>query len=173
MFVDCDGGLPMYEEHLEEKLQTALIRLDEVWSRLIRQISADSKEQPHPIPVSQVYLLRLLDRRGNLSMSDLSNSLGVSMSACTALVDRAVAEGWVERQRSPIDRRVVLVGVSPAGEQTLTEIRQGRARILARYLTRLEPEEIETLVNLFNRVAESVALEQTEPVFGGIAEKTN
>lgn len=155
---------PMNEEQLEEKLQTALIRLDEVWSQLIRQISADIKEYPHPIPLSQIYLLRLLDRRGALSMSELSNSLGVSMSACTALVDRAVAEGWVERQRNPNDRRVVLVGVSLIGEQTLGQIRQMRAQILARYLTRLEPEEIETLVNLFNRVAESVVLEQTEPV---------
>jgi DNA-binding MarR family transcriptional regulator len=155
----------MAEEQIEEKLQTALIRLDEVWSRLIRQISADIKEHPQPIPLSQIYLLRLLDRRGALSMSDLSNSLGVSMSACTALVDRAVAEGWAERQRSSTDRRVVLVGVSPAGEQTLAQIRQARARILARYLTQLEPEEIETLVNLFNRVAESVALKQTKPIF--------
>lgn len=154
----------MNESQLEEQIQTALIRLDEVWSRLIRQVSADIKEYPHPIPLSQVYLLRLLDRRGALSMSELSNSLGVSMSACTALVDRAVAEGWVERQRSPSDRRVVLVGVSLTGEETLAQIRQIRANSLARYLTRLEPEEIETLVTLFNRVAESIALEQAEPI---------
>jgi len=157
----------MNEKQLEEKIQTALIRLDEVWSRLIRQVSADIKEYPFTIPLSQIYLLRLLDRRGALNMSELANSLGISMSGCTALVDRAAAEGWVERQRNPNDRRVVLVGVSPAGEQTLTQIREVRARILAKYLTRLEPMEIEVLVNLFNRVAESVALEQAESIFVG------
>lgn len=159
----------MNETRLEEELQTALIRLDEVWSRLTRQISADTRETPYAIPVNQVFLLRLLDRWGALNMSELSNLLGVSMSACTALVDRVIAAGWVERERSQTDRRVVLVRVSPAGEQILTHIRQRRAQILARYLARLEPEEIETLVGLLNRVAESVVLEPAEPVPQGAA----
>ena len=143
----------------EEKIQAALIRLDEAWSRLSRQISADIKEYPLSIPRSQVYLLRLLDRRGAISMSEMANSLGITMSGSTALVDRAVEAGWVERQRDPNDRRVVLVGVSPAGEQTLTQIREARARILARYLTRLEVDEIVMLTNLLERTAEAIVPE--------------
>jgi DNA-binding MarR family transcriptional regulator len=145
----------------EEKIQAALIRLDEAWSRLSRQISADIKEYPLAVPRSQVYLLRLLDRHGAISMSEMANSLGITMSGCTALVDRAVEAGWVERQRDPNDRRVVLVGVSSAGEQTLTHIREARARILARYLIRLEVDEIVTLTNLLERTAEAIVPEPT------------
>jgi len=141
----------------EEKIQAALIRLDEAWSHLSRQISADIKEYPLAIPRSQVYLLRLIDRRGALSMSDLANSLGITMSGCTAQVDRVVAAGWVERRRSPTDRRVVLVDVSPAGKQMLAQIRETRARILARYLARLNTEEIVTLTNLLERTAQAIA----------------
>ena len=83
----------------------------------------------------------------------MASSLGITMSGCTALVDRAVEAGWVERRRDPNDRRVVLVGVSPAGEQTLTQIRERRAHILARYLTRLEVDEIVMLTNLLERIA--------------------
>ena len=140
----------------EDKLQAVLIRLDEAWNRLLRQITADIKEYPHSIPRSQVYLLRLLDRRGVLSMSDISNSLGITLSGCTAVVDRAVEAELVERRRNPHDRRVVLVGVSPEGERVLNEVRQTRARILARYLTRLEPGEMETLATLLGRVADAV-----------------
>jgi DNA-binding MarR family transcriptional regulator len=143
----------------EEKIQAALIRLDEAWSHLSRQISADIKEYPLAIPRSQVYLLRLLDRRGALSMSELANSLGITMSGCTAQVDRVVEAGWVERRRDPTDRRVVLVDVSPAGEQILTQIRETRARILARYLTHLDADEIVTLTNLLERTAQTIALE--------------
>lgn len=143
----------------EKKIQAALIRLDEAWSRLSRQISADIKEYPLSIPRSQVYLLRLLDRRGAISMSEMANSLGITMSGCTALVDRAVEAGWVERQRDPNDRRVVLVGVSLAGEKTLIQIRETRARILARYLTRLEVDEIVMLTNLLERTAEAITPE--------------
>lgn len=143
----------------EEEIQAALIRLDEAWSRLSRQISADIKDYPLSIPRSQVYLLRLLDRRGTISMSEMASSLGITMSGCTALVDRAVAAGWVERWRDPNDRRVVLVGVSPAGEQTLTQIRKTRARILARYLSRLDVDEIVMLTNLLERTAEAIVPE--------------
>lgn len=143
----------------EEKIRAALIRLDEVWSRLSRQISADLKGSPRPIPLNQAYLLRLLDRKGDLSMSDLANLLGITLSGCTAVVDRAVEAGWVERKHDPNDRRVVLVGVSPEGQQILDQLRQYRATIFARYLTRLNPDEIETLTDLLSRVAEAVVNE--------------
>lgn len=143
----------------EEKIQAALIRLDEAWSYLSRQISADIKEYPLSIPRSQVYLLRLLDRRGAISMSEMANSLGITMSGCTALVDHAVEAGWVERQRDPNDRRVVLVDVSAAGKLMLARIRETRASIFARYLTRLNPDEIVTLTNLLERTAEAIAPE--------------
>ena len=96
----------------EEEIRAALIRLDEAWSRLSRQISADLKGSPRPIPLNQAHLLRLLDRKGDLSMSDLANLLGITLSGCTAVVDRAVEAGWVERKRDLNDRRVVLVGVN-------------------------------------------------------------
>ncbi len=143
----------------EDKIQAALIRLDEAWSRLSRQISADVKECPLSIPRSQAYLLRLLDRRGAITMSDIASSLGITMSGCTALIDRAVEAGWVERQRDPDDRRVVLVAVSLAGKQMLAQIRETRARILARYLTRLDVDEIVTLTNLLERTADAIVPE--------------
>lgn len=143
-----------------EQIQNALIRLDEAWSRLSRQIAADIKEFPVSIPPGQAYLLRLLDRRGRMSMTDVANALGVKLSACTALVDRAVEAGWVERSRDPDDRRVVWVEVSPEGEQALNELRRARAQVFAQYLTCLEPNEIETIVTLLSRVAEGAASKQ-------------
>lgn len=153
-------GKSLEQKGQEERIEQALIRLDEAWHRLSRQITADIKECPTSVPLSQAYLLRLLDRRGRLSMSDLAASLGIKLSGGTALVDRAVEAGWVERQRDPDDRRVVWVEVSPGGERVLSELRRTRAQIFARYLTRLEPDEIETLATLLSRAAETIALKE-------------
>jgi DNA-binding MarR family transcriptional regulator len=153
----------MHREWQEEKIQAALIRLDEAWSRLSRRISADVKDYSGCIPQSQVTLLRLLDRHGDLSMSDMASALGITLSGCTALVDRAVQAGWVERKRNPRDRRVVLVGVSLEGERALDHIRHVRAGVFARYLTRLESEEIEILANLLGRAADAVS-DHAKPV---------
>jgi DNA-binding MarR family transcriptional regulator len=143
-------------EGREARIQEALIRLDEAWSRLSRQVAADIKEYPISIPLSQAYLLRLLDQRGPLRMSEIATRLGVKLSGCTALVDRAVEAGWVVRERDPHDRRVVRVTVSPDGERILDELREIRARIFARYLICLEPAEIETLATLLSRAAEVI-----------------
>ena len=153
----------MYQEWQEERIQAALIRLDEAWSQLSQQISADIKDYSGCVPQSQITLLRLLDRRGDLSMSDMANALGITLSGCTALVDRAVHAGWVERKHNPRDRRVVLVGVSLEGERALDRIRHVRAGVFARYLTRLEPDEIETLANLLGRAADAI-VDHTKPV---------
>lgn len=149
----------MSQSNYEKEVQSALIHLDEAWSRLTRQITADIKEYPFTIPLGQAYLLRLLDKRGPMSMSELAASLGVKLSGCTALVDRAVEAGWVERQGDPTDRRIVRVAVSMAGEQILSELRAARARLFARYLTCLSPEEVKMLAALLDRVAEAATLE--------------
>jgi hypothetical protein len=57
----------------------------------------------------------------------------------------------------------VLVGVSLEGERILDRIRHMRAGVFARYLTRLEPDEIETLANLLGRAADAI-VSHTEPV---------
>ena len=133
------------------QLEQVLVRLDEVWSRLIRRVSAEIKEYPFAIPIAQVNLLRLLDRLGAKRMSDLATHLDVTQSGCTALVDRAIETGLVERYRDENDRRVVWVTLSAAGNEALAELRRVRARHLAKYLRHLDVEELELLTRLLSR----------------------
>jgi DNA-binding MarR family transcriptional regulator len=55
----------------------------------------------------------------------------------TALVER----GLVERIEDPQDRRQVLVSLTPAGRQVLSDARNRRNEWLARRLAELEPAE--------------------------------
>lgn len=144
----------------EQQLEQALIALDEAWNELSRQISNDIKEYPFSVPRGQIYLLRLLDRIGPQRMSDLAEQLDLTQGGCSTLADRAVGSGLVERRRDPEDRRVVRVALSELGRETLADVRQVRAKLLAIHLKRLEPEEIATLTHLFERTAELV---RTEP----------
>ena len=144
----------------DKEIEDALVRLDEAWSHLFRQIAADVREYPFAIPPEQVNLLRLLDRWGAQRMSDVAARLHISQGGCTTFIDRAVQAGLVKRERAEGDRRVVWVSLSEAGDRTLAEIRRVRARILARYLGQLKPGEIQTLAMLLSRAAEVVLTEQ-------------
>jgi hypothetical protein len=54
---------------------------------------------------------------------------------------------------------VVRVALSELGKETLAEVRLVRAGILAKYLKRLEPHELDMLTTLFERVAHVVRAE--------------
>lgn len=89
-----------------EQLEQVLVQLDEVWAQLFRQVTAEIREYSFALPLAQVNLLRLLDRTGPQRMSELATRLDVTQSGCTALGDRVLEAGLVERDRDEADRRV-------------------------------------------------------------------
>jgi MarR family transcriptional regulator for hemolysin len=64
----------------------------------------------------QVLVLYALLEKGTCTMSELSKWLKISHGVATRTVDRLVEKGMVERRHGSEDRRVVLVSLSPGGE---------------------------------------------------------
>ena len=64
----------------------------------------------------QILVLYALLEKGTSSMSELSKWLKISHGVATRTVDRLVDKGMVERRHGIEDRRVVLVSLSPNGE---------------------------------------------------------
>jgi len=74
------------------------------------------------LSMAQLHILYTLQRNGQMTMSGLAEVLNVSLSNATGLIDRIEERGYVERTRTPEDRRVVLIRVTPQGERMLGEI---------------------------------------------------
>ena len=60
-------------------------------------------------------------------------------------ISRLEVRGWVERERSTADRRVVLIKLTPKGQQRLDQMIQQAESYLVGLLDRLDPVERETL----------------------------
>ena len=144
-----------------QQLEDALVQLDEAWSQLSRHIASDFRDA-FSIPAGQSHLLILLDRLGPQRMSDIAALLNLTLSGCTALVDGAVESGLVERMRNDSDRRVVWIQLTEQGAQTLSQMRRVRASILAKYLSKLEPEEIQQMAALLGRAAQAAQPEVSQ-----------
>src|SRR5437016_3738961 len=93
------SGARPYKEDLDRIVET-VIYLQTEGRRLARE-SADRLG----VTPTQLNVLKLLDEIGDLSMSSISTRLGAKNSTVTGIVDRMEADGLVERQRSPDDRR--------------------------------------------------------------------
>jgi DNA-binding MarR family transcriptional regulator len=95
------------------------------------------------VSMSQLHIMSMLDRHGDMPMSRLAEMIDVSLSNATGLVDRIEERGWVERVRVPDDRRVVLVRITAAGRRLLDDVEVLRSEILQTVVDRLAPDEIE------------------------------
>src|SRR6478736_519429 len=118
------------------------------------------------ISMSQLHVMHLLDRHGELAMSRLADMLDVSLSAATGLVDRVEERGFVERIRVPEDRRIVLVRITPAGRQMLDDAELARTALLERVLDRLDEAQLISVASAMADLRVAVANTIADPSSG-------
>ena len=103
-------------EHLYDMLFQA-------WPLMRRRLLPSSAQQAEfGMPLSHVQVLVMLDHRGSLSITEISNSFGIAKPNITPLVDRLIEEGLVMRERNSADRRVVNVVICEKGRERLADI---------------------------------------------------
>jgi len=145
----------------EELIDSCLEQLEVAWQALSRRIHGELRHQiAEGITLSQFFLLREIAHRGRVTVSEVAAGLGVTLSAVTALAEKLSRAGLITRSRDPADRRVVWLELTGKGAEMLEICREGRNRVLRRYLGRLPPEDLERLVNIYRRLVSAVEAEE-------------
>ena len=131
------------------------------WAGFLRVNAALSRDMDarlqseHGISLSDYDVLVVLantpERR--MRMSEIAESVLISQSGITRLVDRLVARGLVEREECPDDRRGYFAVLTGAG---LAKVRKASRSHLVdvteRFLDRLSEAELEMLVEIWERL---------------------
>ncbi len=94
---------------------------------------------------------------GSVTMGELCERLDISESAGTALSDRLVAHGMVEREADPSDRRVVRLSLSDEARAMVERFRKLKRRRIAEVLSVLDDQELEALAHVYERLVESAS----------------
>jgi DNA-binding MarR family transcriptional regulator len=95
---------------------------------------------------------------------ELARELDIDAGAMTRLLDRLVAKGLVERQRSDADRRVVLLSLTAAGREVAAQVPHVLAAVNNDFLRGIDEGEWQQLLDVLERlVANGRALAQGEP----------
>jgi DNA-binding MarR family transcriptional regulator len=141
-------GLPRSRaEVLDEVASTLLGRASRVTRLLLRS-------GPRDMTRTEIGVLSSLAER-SCRVTDLAEIEAVAQPTMTKVVDRLEARGLVARQRDPDDGRVVLVSISPEGEQRLEAARSHVRSLLRRHLLDLDDDDLAALV-LAGEVLEQV-----------------
>ena len=109
------------------------------------------------VTMPQAKLLYLLGAHGDTHMAELVARLGVSLSTVSGLVDKIVDQGLAHRREDPLDRRQVVVGLTPAGSAFIDRFRELNARQLRELLARLDDAELALVRDAVAALARSVA----------------
>ena len=80
-------------------------------------------------------------------MSVIAREMGITVSACTLLIDKLVLSGNVERGQDPDDRRIVLCSLTESGIASLDKLRQQMPFAQDDFVNRLSVDELRIMVD--------------------------
>jgi DNA-binding MarR family transcriptional regulator len=93
------------------------------------------------------------DRR--LAMSQLAKLASASLSRLSHVVARLEAQGWVRRERDPVDGRVQIAVLTDEGFQKIVESAPGHAEAVQQLVfDRLSPSQVRQLKKLCDALLE-------------------
>ena len=108
----------------------------------------------------QYWLLRLLCRRGALSIGELAEVLGVTGSSVTTACKRLEKAGLVTRERQSDDERMVRVVLTEQGNARVESWQQQRRELLTHLLAPLDQHEQDALQRLLECILEAADVPQ-------------
>jgi len=117
------------------RLRFALLRI----ARNIRTHSIGDVTQ------SQVAVLATLSRHGDSTIGQIAEHEHVQPPSASRIVSNLERQGLVVRRSHGGDRRRVLIGLSPAGEEYLAEVRRAGTSWLGSRLSRLDDDDLARL----------------------------
>ena len=136
------------EDPLAHRALDALVRAE---SSVTRRIAHELER--HGISGSGFAMLVLLGSAGGaLELRTLRLRLGISKANASEVAATLEAHDLIRRERSPRDRRSVLVWITPAGERLLHAVFPDHARRVRDAFTALDDEEKRTLTRICRKL---------------------
>ncbi|MFD8912499.1 MarR family winged helix-turn-helix transcriptional regulator [Streptomyces sp. NPDC059575] len=123
-----------------EELADTLVRVQ----RLIRRRLRGGLTEPR-LRGAEVELLRLVEERPGLGVSDAARALHLAGNSVSTLVNRLVRDGYLLRETDPADRRAARLRLTPAASERLGEWRRRRAELVGHEVAALEADDREAL----------------------------
>ena len=111
------------------------------------------------VTMAQMKALYLVAARGSLHMSALADLLGVTLSTGSGLVDRLVDQGLLERRHDDLDRRHVIVRLTPSGTELLERMRELSSRRVRSMLCALDDADLAALGRVLTSFIAQVSAE--------------
>ncbi|ABR47675.1 transcriptional regulator, TrmB [Alkaliphilus metalliredigens QYMF] len=101
---------------------------------------------------SELLTMLLVDRHGEIIMSQIAEYINLPMSTTSGMVERLVKGGYVKRERSELDRRIVVIRLTDEGNALVSKLKDKIIYYIDKINESLTEEETQLLSKIFNKV---------------------
>jgi len=138
------------EEYDIDKTATELAELlPLLQKKLIKPFEQLSKSKISSI---QFHVLFILEDKGNLSMTELSNELLISKQQMTCVVDNLIKNKFVIRKYDESDRRMIKISLTSSGKKFMEELKIGIFDMLKNKFYGLNGDDLNNLYKAFTEI---------------------
>lgn len=125
--------------------------------RLVDIIEKETKNRLANTPLDDLALaeIKIMDAiglEGEKTIKEIAEYLNVALSTPTKTMDRLVAKGYIIRETSSDDRRMVVSRLTEGGKNALLQISQIRQENIFYLLNKLTDEEKSQLNRIFQNI---------------------
>jgi DNA-binding MarR family transcriptional regulator len=133
--------------------QEVILNLARTGDQLLIRVGRLFRE--HGLTPSQYNVLRILRGEGKpLPMLEIASRMVQMVPGITGLIDRLEAAGFVQRERSTEDRRVISVGITSDGLAILARLDEPLLAVEKKLISCLSVEEQRELIRVLEKVRE-------------------
>ncbi|MBL4934488.1 MarR family transcriptional regulator [Clostridium sp. YIM B02515] len=100
----------------------------------------------------EIFTLLFLDKNKEATMTELVEYINSPMSTATGIIDRLVRNGYIDRGRSETDRRIVVLKLTDAGSELITNFKNLISSYLKMVIDELTEEEQQFLINIVFKI---------------------
>lgn len=138
---------------MKEDARHWINRYIDAYLNVTRRINAQIRDSISEDLTSDQYLiLRLIDGQELCTSTYLAESFAVGKSSITAMVNRLVEAGMIERTRDENDRRQVYLSITEYGRKVYDGAEKQVQEIISPYLFHFEEKDIEKFVGMFEKL---------------------
>ena len=120
---------------------------------------------------TEFFSMIIIDRYGDMTMSQIAGYIQVSMSTATGIIDRLVKKGYLKRDRSESDRRIVVICLTDKGQHLMHEFKSRLSDYIQRIDDVLSEEEKQLMYGIFIKIINLFGAQESE--HSGLDNKQN
>lgn len=112
----------------------------------------------YKLSCNEYAILEMLFQRGDQTIRQIGEEIMITSGSMTYLIDKLEKNGYIRRQPSPDDRRVIFVIITPDGREMMGRVLPAHNAKIEEIFSCFTEEEAQAITGLLERVRRNMSI---------------